>query len=151
MSAPKSRLDTLLRVRRIEEEGSRGRLAAAAASERGAQHRLGQAHKQYAEPASEPASVAQTVPGFMGHRRHRDALAAAVLAAGTGVDAAAQVTVLARQCWSVAAMRMTALERLDERTDEELRRGRLAADQRTSDECIEGRFGREGRDHVRRK
>ena len=48
MSGRTSRLDTLLRVRRIEEETGRGRLAAAAHAERAAHALLEQASREYA-------------------------------------------------------------------------------------------------------
>ena len=58
MSPRTSRLDTLLRVRRIEEETSRGRLATAAHAERTARGTLAEAHQRYAA-GNETAAAAK--------------------------------------------------------------------------------------------
>jgi flagellar export protein FliJ len=129
-----SRLNTLLRVRRIQEEARRGRLAGEVAAERRAQQVLEQTNERYAAPVAEQLVAPTTVEGFMAVRRHRGALAGSVCAARTSVDGAAQVTVLARRDWSEAAMRMAALERLEDRAREAASTERLAAEQRTSEE-----------------
>jgi len=134
MSATTSRLTTLLRVRRIQEEIRRGRLAAEVATERRAVVVLGEAHERYVARAAEQLLAAETVPAFMAERRHSGALAGAVCAAGAGVNTAAEVTVVARRDWSEAAMRMAALERLEDRAREAATTKRLAAEQRTSEE-----------------
>lgn len=133
MSRRTSRLSTLLRVRRIQEEIKRARLADEVAHERRAKQVLEQAHEHYAAPA-DPLVAVETVHAFMAHRRHRVALAGSVRSAGAGVDAAANVTVLARHGWSEAAMRMAALERLEDRSREAARTELLATEQRTSEE-----------------
>jgi hypothetical protein len=134
MNGRTSRLNTLLRVRRIQEEVGRARLAAEAAAERRAQQVLEQAHELYAAPEAKPPLAHETAPVFLSGRRHRGALAGSVHFAGAGVDAAAQVTALARHDWSEAAMRMAALERLEDRASEVERTERLATEQRTSEE-----------------
>jgi len=139
MSRRTSRLSTLLRVRRIQEEISRGRLAAETAAERETHRTLEQAHLRYAAPADDDSVATQKTVGFVAHRVRRDALAVAVRAAVAGVDAAAQVTVLAKHDWSEAAIRMAALERLDDRAREAARTQRLAAEQRTSEESSAAR------------
>ncbi len=133
MSRP-SRLDTLLRVRRIQEELRRARLAGEVAAERGAQQVLEQAQEGYAAGAAEDLVVPETVLDFMAQRRHAGALAGSVFAAGISVGAAAQVTLLARHDWSEAAMRMAALERIEDRAREAASTERLATEQRTSEE-----------------
>ena len=145
MSARSARLDTLLRVRRIEEETSRGRLAEATRTERGARTRLERAHEQYAAPTgpegapgttvvsrSAPAPMSPTA--FLGARRHRDALAGAVRLADGAAREATRAGEVARTAWSETAMRLAALERLDARAVEADRLDRLAADQRTAEE-----------------
>jgi flagellar biosynthesis chaperone FliJ len=142
MSARAARLDTLLRVRRIEEETSRGRLAEATRTERGARTRLERAHEQYAAPTgfegtgvvslAAPAPV--SVSAFLGARRQRDALAGAVRLADGAAREATRTGEVARAAWSETAMRLAALERLDARAAEADRLDRLAADQRTAEE-----------------
>ena len=129
-----SRLNTLLRVRRIQEEISRGRLSATVVAERRTQVVLEQARDRYAAPEEEPFVVMVTTEGFLMARRHRGALAGSVSVAGAGVQAASGVTVVARRDWSEAAMRMAALERLKDRAREVARTELLAAEQRTSEE-----------------
>jgi len=128
------RLNTLLKVRRIQEEIRRGRLAGEVVAERAALTTLEQANERYAAPSTEPLVIGGTEAGFVALRRHRGALAGSVRAASAGVDTAAQSTLLARAEWSEAATRMTALERLADRAREVARAERLGAEQRTSEE-----------------
>jgi hypothetical protein len=134
VTSRKSRLDTVLRVRRIQEEIRRGRLAGEVVAERRAQEALAQAQARYAAPTVAPMGAPGTTQVFIATRRHQSALAGSVLAADAGAGTAAQVTVLARHEWSEAAIRMTALERLEDRARESARTERLATEQRTSDE-----------------
>jgi hypothetical protein len=134
MSRRTSRLDTLLRVRRIQEEISRGRLAGEVAAERRAQQLLEQAQQVYVARAAECQGAPEMVQEFTAQRHYAGGLAGTVCAAGTSAGAAAQVTVLARHDWSEAAMRMAALERLEERACEVASVQRLADEQRTSEE-----------------
>lgn len=129
-----SRLSTLLRVRRIQEEISRGRLAADSEAERRTRVALEQAHAQYEAPVAQPSAEPATTGGFVAQQLHRGVLAGAVRAAVARVDTAGQVTVLARRDWSEAARRMATLERLDDRAREAARRELLSAEQRTSEE-----------------
>jgi len=168
MSARTSRLDTLLRVRRIEEETGRGHLAAAAHAERAARGLLEEASHEYAVATTGVATavdaaavdaidgVARTgtdlvdvVPtalsAFLGTRRRHEALAGTVRVAGAGVTQAQSTSDMARTAWSAAAMRLSALERLDERGREADRLARLATDQRTAEESASGRTARQGR------
>ena len=134
MTRRTSRLSTLLRVRRIQEEISRGRLAADSEAERVTRVALDQAHAQYLAPAAQAPAEPEPTVGFVAQQFHRGALAGAVHAAVARVDTAGQVTVLARQDWSEAARRMATLERLDDRAREAARRELLSAEQRTSEE-----------------
>ena len=137
-----SRLNTLLRVRRIQEETTRGRLAGRVSAERLAQQVLEQAHERYAAPAAEPPVALTTLEGFMAVRRHLGSLAGSVCAADQRVDEATEVTFLARHDWSEAAKRMAALERLENRAREASTTERLAAEQRTSEESTSARHRR---------
>ncbi len=142
MSRRTSHLDTLLRVRRIQEEIRRGLLAREVMAERRALQTLEQADQRYAAPVAERAVTPEMTRVFMANRRDRGALAGSVRAASAGADAAAQVTFIARHVWSEAAMRMAALERLEERAREAARVELLATEQRTSDESSSARHQR---------
>jgi hypothetical protein len=183
MSARTSRLDTLLRVRRIEEETGRGHLAAVAHAERDARGLLEKASHEYAAAtgavatgafatgavgacavasfattngAVTPAGVAPhgtdlvdaaptALSDFLGTRRRHEALAGTVRVAGAGLTQAQSASDMARTAWSAAAMRLSALERLDERGREADRLARLATDQRTAEESASRRTARQGR------
>ena len=134
MSARTSRLNTLLRVRRIQEEVRRARLAAEVAAERGAERVLEQAREVYAARAVVPMVASQTLRVFIAQRNHHGALAGAIGLAGVGLDAAAEVTSVARHGWSEAAIRRRALERLEDRALDVARAERLRTEQRTSEE-----------------
>jgi flagellar export protein FliJ len=142
MSARATRLDTLLRVRRIEEEIRRGRLATAAHAERAAQGRLQKAHQQYAL-AGRDVAAGDAAPAplrdFLAARRRQDTLAGTVRVAGGAATEAEGATGAARAGWTAAAMRLAALERLDERSREADRLARLATDQRTAEESASRR------------
>ncbi len=141
MSRPTSRLTTLLRVRGIQEEIRRGRLAAEVVAERRAQMLLEQARERYADPVAEPP-VDEMVPSFVASRHHRDVLAITVCNAGSGVEAAAEVTLAARHDWSEAAMRLAALERLEDRVREAESAQMLADEQRTVEESSSAQHAR---------
>lgn len=134
MTSRTSRLDGLLRVRRLQEEVARARLIADAAVERRAERALDEAVERYAAPAAEADGDLAT-PEFLAGRRRRQALAGSVRLAGTTVQEAIEVLDQSRTGWSDAAMRMTALERLEERAAEAARLERLAAEQRTIEDA----------------
>ena len=136
MSARSARLDTLLRVRRIEEETSRGRLAEATRTERGARTRLERAHEQYAAPTSPEGAVGTTVVSLAVPTpvSLSSFLGGAVRLADGAAREATRAGEVARAAWSETAMRLAALERLDARVAEADRLDRLAADQRTAEE-----------------
>ena len=134
MSRQTSRLTTVLRVRRLQEELSRGRLAGEAAAERRAQQALEQAFERYSAPVAEPLAELAPTRVFVAQLAHRGVLAGAVRAGVAKVDIAASITVVARADWSEAALRKAGLERLDERARETARTERLSAEQRTSEE-----------------
>ena len=132
MTLSTSRLNTLLRVRRIEEELTRARLGAAATAESVAVQGVSLARAEYdSRPESQPEGVAAD---FLRGRSRAEARAAALSHATARLAHASQETGVARDRWSDAAMRMTAIERLDERAREQARLEQLAADQRVSEE-----------------
>lgn len=132
MTSRRFPLATVLRVRAIEEEVARGRVAVAAAGQNAAGLCRAQAVEAYDDAM--PTAGETTPAGFLAERSRRGALAAEVQHAVLGVVAADEVAAGARQHWSTAAMRLSALERLADRNAEILRRELLAADQRTGEE-----------------
>jgi hypothetical protein len=134
MSRQTSRLTTVLRVRRLQEEISRGRLAAESAAERRAHLALEQAHERYSAPVAESMALPETTRAFVAQLSHRGVLAGAVRTGVARVDMAASVTVVARADWSAAALRKAGLERLDDRARMTALTERLSAEQRTSEE-----------------
>ncbi|HET7661650.1 MAG TPA: hypothetical protein VFK66_14765 [Oryzihumus sp.] len=139
---PRSRLATLLRVRKIAEEAARAQLGASAAQQALATTALQRSRRQLAEaPAAEaPAPVEQ----FLWGRSRMEARAASVHRAVVTEAATRQALEESRCLWSEAAQRMTAIERLEERAREAERLARLAQDQQVAEETAATRAG-EGR------
>ena len=146
MNQRSSRLGSLLRVRRLQEDVARARLIAETSAEQEARSLLVAAEERYAGAGA--GAAVQETREFLAERRHREALAGSVRAAGREVESAAESTGIARQGWSEAAMRVAALDRLEERFTEAARLERLAAEQRTAEEASaalrQSRAGRGG-------
>jgi flagellar protein FliJ len=142
MTRPASRLATLLRVRRIEEEIARARLGGAAAAETVAAQQVESAREDYEDRPAVDADAG--LPDFLWGRSRVEARAASLRHAAVALAGAAHETGVARGHWSESAMRMTAIERLSERAQEAARLARLAADQRTAEE-ISAAGGRRSR------
>lgn len=134
MNARTARLSGLLRVRRIQEEVARARLLADTAEENRLRMGLTRAEDRYAADGTPAPSGPRTLADFLSERRHGDALAGSVRLASGAVDTAVETTGASRQTWSAAAMRMTALERLEDRAVEADRLQELAAEQRSAEE-----------------
>jgi flagellar protein FliJ len=113
------RLDTVLRVRQVEEDRARGELALAnralAEADAVLEHRIDH-YGNVAHPAQ-----ALPVAVFLASRDQQEWAAKAVVVAGTARIAADGVVATRRQDWSAAATRVAALERLDERRRDEHR------------------------------
>lgn len=113
------RLETVLRVRQVEEERARAELALAnrALAEADAllEHRI----EHYG--ATPRPAVPLPVSAFLATRDRQEWAARAVVAAGTARIAADGEAAARRGAWSAAATRMAAIERLDERRREEHR------------------------------
>lgn len=139
---PRSRLATLLRVRRIAEEAARAQLGAAAAQQSLAVTALQRSREQLADAAAldAPAPVEQ----FLWGRSRMEARAASVHRAVVTEAASRQALEESRCLWSEAAQRMTAIERLEERAREAERLAHLAQDQQVAEEIAATRAG-EGR------
>jgi flagellar export protein FliJ len=114
MKRDRFRLATVLRVRKIQEDAERGRLALARADvERAALH----AHHQTTqyEHGAQRAPLAGAAETFIDSRLHVDRLVHAVVASRSDVASAEVVVEDRRVDWSVAAQRVSALDRLRER------------------------------------
>jgi flagellar export protein FliJ len=134
------RLEAVLRVRRIEEERELAAFAAArraaAAAERAARDCL---HRYQSLPAPGAQMVA---PDFIG-ARGRLALAADTLSNANAAHAGAVRHVESqREQWTVAAQRVSSLERLDLRKREEYEIDVRRDEDKTVDDLVTGRFGR---------
>ena len=140
---PRSRLATLLRVRRIAEEAARAQLGAAAAQQSLAVTALQRSREQLADASALDAPAAP-VEQFLWGRSRMEARAASVHRAVVTEAASRQALEESRCLWSEAAQRMTAIERLEERAREAERLAHLAQDQQVAEEIAATRAG-EGR------
>lgn len=113
------RLDTVLRVRQVEEDRARGELALANRALADADALLEDRIDHYGAVPHPDAPL--PMAAFLASRDRQEWAARAVVTAGTArLVADAQVAVR-RDEWSAAATRVAALERLDERRREEHR------------------------------
>ena len=134
------RLDTVLRVRQVEEERARGQLALANREMAEADALLEARIDHYGDvPRTE---VALPVSAYLATRDRQEWAARAVVAAGTArLVAEAQVAVR-RDEWSAAASRVAALERLDERRRDEHRLEAQRQEGLEVDDIVVARAGR---------
>ena len=139
---PRSRLATLLRVRKIAEEAARAQLSAAAAQQALAAAVLQRSREQLA--AAPAADASASVEQFLWGRSRMEARAASVHRAVVTEANTRQALEESRCLWSEAAQRMTAIERLEERAREAERLAHLAQDQQVAEEIAATRAG-EGR------
>ena len=137
------RLDSVLKVRRIEEEAARAQLAAARAAVARQEQLLVERETAY-EIALKSSGTRRTVD-FLFEQSSRSAHAAAVLEQRRRVREAYDDAARARGVWSGAAARVGALERLDERHRDEHRAAALKEDELTTDELVVSRYARSDR------
>lgn len=139
--AKNSQLDTLLRIRRLEEDMAKAGLAAANLAERQAHELLEvrraayRSHEQQASEASDPSA-------FLRARMSGSALGAGVIQAEKGCQEAQSETEAARGTMRTARMRTQGLERLVDRAAQARFQEMLAADQRTAEESRAGKLRR---------
>lgn len=139
----KFRLESVLRVRRIQEDQARARLLTANATARQAEHTVDARVARYAAMAR-PDGV-QAEPEFERTLFHLDAAAAAIdIAREQHVEALA-VVAERRAEWSDASMRVAALERLEERQRAEHAIERQREEDRLTDDLVVSRYSREDR------
>ena len=134
------RLEPVLRVRRTQEETARGQLLAARAAV-AAQEQLLTARSDAYAAALTPAGT-QACADFLAGQARRSALGAAVLEQRRRLAEAGEDAAHARLAWSAAAVRVGALERLDERARTEHAARTLKEDELATDELVVARHGR---------
>ncbi len=139
MSRYRFRLETVLRVRRIEEEGAKHTLRAASAALRAAIDQRDHARHRYLTFADAERAVC-TLEGLLDARLHAGLLADEVTRTERAAIDAANKAALSRLQWSMAARRVAILERLDERRRAEHAAEALRADAAVVDDIVTSRY-----------
>lgn len=114
MSRYRFRLETVLRVRRVEEEGAKRTLGAASMALRAAIDQEERARERYRSLAGAEREIC-TVDELLGARLHAELLAEEVTRTQRALIDAASAAAFARVQWSMAARRVASIERLDQR------------------------------------
>ncbi|MDO5629450.1 MAG: flagellar FliJ family protein [Mobilicoccus sp.] len=130
--------DTLLRVRRIEEDRAKAEMATAAIAERHARGVLDTRLGEYPDLVR-PPDAETTLADFRRHQASADAAASSVTLARSAVESAHEQTESARDELRQAAMRTQGLERLVERAHQERFAEMLDADQLAAEESASRR------------
>jgi len=138
MNRYRFRLESVLRVRRAEEELARQELARANARLRAAM----ETHRVEAQRYGELRTVSGEVESvaFMRERAYAELAAATVEAARQVMDAAAAEAAARYVSWTEAARLVAALERLDDRRRAEHRLEEQRAEVAESDDMTSARF-----------
>ncbi len=134
MAAKRGQLDTLLRIRRLEEDRAKAELAAANLAEREAQAHLESRRESYRQ--HDPNGVDLDPAAFLRTRTAGAALGAGIVQAEQRCDCAAAASEESRGTMRVARMRTQGLERLVERAAQARFEEMLAVDQRTAEESM---------------
>lgn len=129
--------DTLLRVRRIEEDRAKAGLAAANAEKRAAVELL-EANKQAHRIAMQRSQGETDLGGFMRDALHGQRLAQSVVWAGNEVESAERTRLSAIAEVTGASQKTQGLEKLVDRAKEERFQQVLAADQQVAEESSAG-------------
>ena len=130
----RGQLDTLLRIRRLEEDLAKAELAAANRGEREAQEHLRNRLECYR--VSDHGSEATDPTAFLRLRAAGAALGASIVQAEQRQEAATAASEQSRAAMRVARMRTQGLERLAERATHAWSQERLAAEQRAAEESV---------------
>ncbi|GMA38266.1 hypothetical protein [Mobilicoccus caccae] len=125
--------DTLLRVRRIEEDKAKAEMASASHAQRAAQATLESREAAYPDLVR-PPDAETALRDFRRHQESAEAAAASVTQARQANESAYEQLESARTLLQEAAMRTQGLERLVDRAREERFREMLDADQRAAEE-----------------
>lgn len=139
MAAQRGQLDTLLRIRRLEEDLAKVKLAAANLAEREAEAYLEQRRADYQRTDLAVVDVDVDAGTFLRSRALGAALGAGIVAAEQGCESAAEASEESRGTMRVARMRTQGLERLVERAKQARFEEMLSADQRTAEESRAGK------------
>ena len=135
------RLQPVLRLRRSEEDRARAALLAAVAQLGAEKDEL--AVRRDACLSRPPLPSGATSAQFLQEQAVRAALARSVGEQERRLRAVDEQREVARLAWSRTAERVGALERLEERQRAEHRAEELREDDRTTDELVVSRYGRE--------
>jgi flagellar FliJ protein len=138
MNRYRFRLESVLRVRRAEEELARQELARANARLRAAMEAFRRESERYGALESAPGALDPT--GFRQARAYAELAAATVDAARQVMDAAAEEAAGRYVAWSEAATLVAALERIDDRRRAEHREEALRAEVAEADDMTSARF-----------
>ena len=138
------RLEPVLRVRRTQEETARGQLLAAQAAVATQEQLLEARRVAYTASLTAPDGP-QDRNAFLAAQAHRKALASAVLEQGRRLVEAGEDAAQAHRAWSACAVRVGALERLDERARREHAAATLKEDDLATDDLVVARHGRNER------
>lgn len=133
MPAFRTPYDTLLRVRRIEEDRAKAEMAGASLAERDAAGTFEQRRTDYPRLVRPPDAETDLVH-FRRHHVSAEAAAASVTQARQALESAHEQTESARNALRAAAMRTQGLERLVDRAREERLAEMLVADQKAAEE-----------------
>lgn len=138
MNRYRFRLESVLRVRRAEEELARQELSRANAKLRVAMEAHRRESQRYGE--LETTSGELDPADFRRERAHHERVAATVEAARQAMDAAAAAAACRYVSWSEAARLVAALERLDDRRRAEHRDDMRRAEVAEADDMTSARF-----------
>lgn len=137
MSRDRERLDTLLRVRRLEEDQAKAELARANEAHRAAQRAVDRAEETYA--ARQHAIPEGSIGDFLRQYNTLRTAAMAVVASTSRCEEASAATEQARGQVREASMRSEGLQRLVDRAAQARADEILAAEQRTAEESRAGK------------
>ena len=140
--------DTLLRVRRIEEDKAKAVLASANATHREAVAHL-EATREAHAAAMERSYGETSLEGFMRDALHGQRLAESVVLAGREVEKTDQARQAAIEHVTAASRKTQGLEKLVDRAREERMQQILAADQQVAEESSAGRRARASKARVK--
>ncbi len=135
--------DTLLRVRRIEEDRAKAALAAANLAHRQAEATVEQRRADVAAISSPDGEI--DLGAFRRHAAHTVSAAKAVVWSAAIAEKTGDARLAAVEDTRRASMRTQGLERLVDRAKEARVAEMLAADQRTAEESMAGKGGRSTR------
>jgi flagellar export protein FliJ len=137
------RLEPVLHVRRTERDFAAAGVQVAQSTARAEETVLTERDRAYA--ASLDHGGARSAAAFLGEQAHRAALAAAVLDSRRRVAVAAEAVEQARGVLALAATKVSALERLDERQRAEHTAAARREEDLVVDDLVVARFGRNAR------